>query len=100
MPKVSVIIPVHNTASFLRRCLDSVAGQTLQDIEIICVNDASPDEASAILHEYAMRDNRMRIIEFAENKGVSVARNTGMDAANGEYIGFVDGDDYIDLDFY
>jgi glycosyltransferase involved in cell wall biosynthesis len=99
-PKVSVIIPVYNTAPYLRRCLDSVCGQTLRDIEIICVNDGSTDGSPEILREYAAQDARVRVIDFAGNKGVSIARNTGMDAARGEYIGFVDSDDYIDPYFF
>jgi glycosyltransferase involved in cell wall biosynthesis len=99
-PKVSVIIPVHNTEPYLRRCLDSVTGQTLRDIEIICVNDASPDNSGEILREYAAKDGRVRVIEFEKNRGVSAARNAGIDAARGEYIGFVDSDDWVDLEFY
>jgi glycosyltransferase involved in cell wall biosynthesis/predicted HAD superfamily hydrolase len=100
MPKVSVIIPVYNTAPYLRRCLDSVIGQTLRDIEIICVNDGSTDESGEILRKYAARDERIRRIDSNENKGASIARNTGVDAAQGEYLGFVDSDDWVDLDFY
>ncbi|MDR2743753.1 MAG: glycosyltransferase, partial [Desulfovibrio sp.] len=100
VPKVSVIIPVYNTELYLRRCLDSVCGQTLRDIEIICVNDGSPDNCGEILREYAAKDARMRVIDFPENRGASAARNAGMDAAQGEYIGFVDSDDYMDLNFY
>ena len=99
-PKVSVIIPVYNTAPYLRRCLDGVSGQTLRDIEIICVNDASTDASPAILQEYAAGDMRVKYIDFAENKGVSAARNAAIDAACGEYIGFVDSDDYPDCTFY
>ncbi len=100
MPKVSVIIPVYNVEPHLRKCLDSVVNQTLKDIEIICVNDCSPDNCLDILKEYAQYDNRIKIIDFKENKGVSIARNTAMEHAKGEYIGFVDPDDWIDLDFY
>ena len=100
MPKVSVIIPVYNTEKYLRKCLDSVCAQTLEDIEIICVNDCSPDASLEILKEYASKDNRIRIIDFKENKGVSVARNIGIDNATGEYIAFMDSDDWIELDFY
>jgi glycosyltransferase involved in cell wall biosynthesis len=101
-PKVSVIIPVYNTAPYLRRCLDSVCGQTLRDIEVICVNDASTDNSLDILNEYAVKDRRIKVIDFPENKGVSAARNAGIDAAcgGGEYIGFVDSDDTIDVGFY
>lgn len=100
MPKVSVIIPVYNTERYLRRCLDSVCNQTLSDIEIICVNDCSPDNSLDILNEYATKDSRIKIIDFKENKGAAVARNKGISEASGEYIGFVDSDDFVDLDFY
>ncbi|MDR2457302.1 MAG: glycosyltransferase family 2 protein [Clostridiales Family XIII bacterium] len=100
MPKVSIIIPVWNTEPYLKRCLDSVVNQTLRDIEIICINDASPDNALAVLREYEAQDSRIKIIDFTENKGVSVARNVGIKTATGKYLGFVDSDDYVDLDFY
>lgn len=100
MPKVSVIIPVYNTEKYLRKCLDSVCNQTLSDIEIICVNDCSPDNSLDILKEFSQKDSRIKVINFEENKGVSIARNTGIDSATGEFIGFVDADDFIDLDFY
>ena len=97
---ISVIIPVYNVAPYLPHCLDSVVGQTLKDIEIICIDDASTDASPAILAEYVARDSRVKVITFERNCGVSVARNAGIDAATGEWIGFVDGDDKIDLDFY
>lgn len=100
MPKVSVIIPVFNTEKYLRKCLDSVCNQTLSDIEIICVDDCSTDNSLNILKEYASKDNRIKLIEFKENKGAAVARNTGIIEAKGEYVGFIDSDDYVDLDFY
>lgn len=100
MPKVSVIIPVYNVEKYLRKCLDSIINQTLKDIEIICVNDCSPDNSLDILKEYTSKDNRIKIINFEENEGVSVARNTGIESANGDYISFIDPDDYIDTDFY
>lgn len=100
MPKVSVIIPVCNTEKYLRKCLDSVCNQTLSDIEIICINDCSLDNSLSILNEYASKDNRIKIIDLKNNKGVSFARNTGIAQAQSEYIGFVDSDDFIDLDFY
>lgn len=100
MSKVSVIIPVYNTEKFLRKCLDSVCNQTLQDIEIICINDCSTDGASEILREYARKDNRIKLIELLENCGAAKARNIGIDIAEGEYLGFVDSDDFIDLDFF
>ncbi len=100
MTQVSVIIPVYNTEKYLPKCLESVCNQTLKDIEIICVNDCSPDNSLAVLQEYAKNDNRIKLINFAENKGAAAARNAGIDAATGEYIGFVDSDDFVDLDFY
>lgn len=100
MPKVSVIIPVYNVEPYLPRCLDSVINQTLEDIEIICINDCSTDNSLAILQDYASKDKRIKIIDLGVNNGVGNARNKGLDTAKGEYIGFVDPDDYIDLNFY
>ncbi len=100
MLKVSIIIPVYNTEKYLTKCLDSVLGQTLKDIEVICVNDCSTDGSLTVLQEYAAKDSRVRIINFEENRGVSVARNVGINEAQGEYLGFIDSDDFIDLDFY
>lgn len=100
MCKVSVIVPVYNVAPYLHKCLDSIINQTLQDIEIICVNDCSTDNSLEILKEYSEKDSRIKLIDFKENKGVSAARNAGIKNAQGEYIGFVDSDDWIDLDFY
>ena len=93
-PKVSVIIPVYNTEKYLRECLDSVVNQTLKDIEIICINDGSTDGSLDILNEYAQNDNRFIIIN-QENKGAGAARNKGLDVAKGEYLYFLDSDDYI-----
>ena len=99
MPAISVIVPVYNVERYLPRCLDSLINQTLKDIEIICINDGSPDNSLEILEEYAKKDSRIKVIN-QENAGLSAARNNGMSAASGEYIGFVDSDDWIDLDFY
>ena len=79
--------------------MDSLINQTLEDIEIICVNDGSTDNSAEILNEYAQKDCRIKIIN-QDNAGLSAARNTGINAANGEYIGYVDSDDWIDLNFY
>lgn len=94
-PKVSVIIPVYNVEPFLARCLDSVVGQTLREIEIVCVDDGSPDRSIDILRRYEVGDDRIRVIS-QENRGLGGARNRGFDAATGEYILFVDSDDWID----
>ena len=95
-PKVSVIIPVYNTAEFLRQCLDSIVNQTLQDIEIICVDDGSTDASLDILHEYASNDSRITILT-QQNKGGGAARNAGIQIAHGEYLAFFDSDDFFDL---
>ncbi|MDR1334115.1 MAG: glycosyltransferase [Holosporaceae bacterium] len=97
-PKISVIIPVYKVERFLRECLDSVLNQTLTDFEVICVDDASPDRSSEILQEYAAKDKRVRIFHHEKNAGLPTARNTGLDAATGEYIAFCDSDDYMQPD--
>lgn len=96
MEKVSVIIPIYNVGLYIRKCLDSIVNQTLKNIEIICINDGSTDNSIGIVEEYAKLDNRIKVIDFKENKGVSIARNTGINQANGEYISFIDPDDFID----
>ena len=100
MPKVSIIVPCYNVAPYVARCLDSLINQTLCDIEIICIDDKSTDNTLEILCDYAKRDKRINVIAQERNCGVSVARNVGLDRAQSEYIGFVDPDDYVDLDFY
>ena len=94
MPAISIIIPVYNVEKYLRRCLDSVQNQTFQDWEAICVNDGSPDNSAAILSEYAARDGRFKIVT-KENGGLSDARNAGMRHAQGEFIMYLDSDDFI-----
>ena len=94
-PKVSVIIPVYNVEQYLRECLDSVVNQTLKDIEIICVNDGSPDNSAKILKEYTDKDKRIKIYENTVNKGLGYSRNLGVEKANGRYIFFLDSDDFI-----
>jgi len=99
MKKMSVVIPVYNVEQYLQKCLDSVVNQTLKDLEIICINDGSSDSSLAILYEYAKKDNRI-IVLSQDNKGLSATRNRGIEIATGHYIGFVDSDDWLDLDFY
>lgn len=96
-PKVSVIIPIYNVEEYLRECLDSVINQTLKEIEIICVDDGSTDSSLEILKEYAKRDDRFTIIT-QENLHAGVARNAGLSVAKGEYIHFLDSDDWIELE--
>ena len=92
--KVSIIIPIYNVENFIAKCLDSCINQTLLDIEIICIDDESPDRSGEIAELYAALDNRVKVIH-KKNEGVSAARNTGLKAADGEYIMFLDSDDYI-----
>ena len=96
---ISIIIPVYNVEQYLKQCLDSVINQTYKNLEIILVDDGSTDNSGKICDEYALKDNRIKVIH-KQNGGVSSARNTGLNVATGEYIGFVDGDDYIELDMY
>lgn len=99
MPKVSVIIPVYNVEKYLRECLDSVVNQTLKDLEIICVDDGSTDGSPAILAEYAAKDPRVKVIA-REKSNAGAARNAGMAVATGEYLGFVDSDDWCELTLF
>jgi glycosyltransferase involved in cell wall biosynthesis len=98
--QVSVIIPVYNTAAFIRECLDAVLGQTLADIEVIVIDDGSTDGCAAILDGYAQADPRVTVIHSARNQGVSAARNRGIERSSGTYIGFVDSDDTIHPEMY
>lgn len=97
--KVSIIIPVYNVSLYLRQCLNSIMGQTLKEIEIICINDGSTDDSLRILEECAVNDNRIVIIN-QENKKQGAARNVALEIAKGEYIGFVDSDDWIEKTMY
>ena len=93
-PKISVIVPVYNTEKYLRRCIDSILSQTFTDFELLLIDDGSKDSSGAICDEYAAKDNRVRVFH-KENGGVSSARNLGLDNATGEWIAFVDSDDYV-----
>lgn len=94
-PKISIIVPVYNVEKYISKCMESLINQTFSDIEIIAVNDESPDGSLEVLEKYQKVDSRIKIIN-QENKGVSGARNTGINQANAPYIMFVDGDDWID----
>jgi len=96
IPKVSVIVPVYNTAPYLHQCIDSIVNQTLKDIEIILVDDCSTDESLAILKEYEAHDHRVKVLS-QENKGAGAARNAGLHIAKGKYLLFLDSDDYFEL---
>ena len=96
---ISIIIPVYKTEPYLRKCVDSVLAQTYTNLEVILVDDGSPDDCGKICDEYAAKDSRVKVIH-KENGGLSSARNCGLDVATGKYIGFVDSDDWIDPDMY
>lgn len=100
MPKVSVILPCYNVGEYIERCLLSLVNQTLTDIEIICVNDKSTDNTWDIITQYSDKDKRIVAIDLPQNSGAAVARNAGLKIASGEYIGFVDPDDYVELNFF
>lgn len=98
-PKVSIIVPIYNVEKYLDRCMESLLNQTLEDIEIIMVDDGSPDNCPKMCDEYAKKDKRVKVIH-KKNGGLGYARNSGLDIATGEYVAFVDSDDYTDLDAY
>ena len=95
MPKLSVIVPVYNTEKYLRECIDRILAQTFTDFELILVNDGSTDGSGAICDGYAEKDSRIQVIHQT-NGGITVARKSGVRAACGEYVTFVDSDDWID----
>lgn len=99
LPKISIIVPVYNVELCMRKCIDSILAQTFKDFELILVNDGSTDGSGKICNEYSLKDKRIRIIN-KENGGLSSARNAGIKAALGEFLGFVDSDDYISPDMY
>ena len=98
MAEISVIIPVFNTEQYLDRCLDSVLGQDLEDLEVICVDDVSTDGSAALIQRRARKDSRLRYIRQEVNAGPGQARNRGIDAATGRYVYFLDSDDWIEPD--
>ncbi|HET6530305.1 MAG TPA: bifunctional glycosyltransferase family 2 protein/CDP-glycerol:glycerophosphate glycerophosphotransferase [Actinoplanes sp.] len=98
MTMISVVLPVFKVQAYLAQCLDSVLNQAFRDIEVIAVDDASPDRSGEILAGYAARDSRVKVVTLAENAGLGRARNAGLDAATGDYVWFVDSDDWLALD--
>ncbi len=97
--KISVIVPVYNSEKYLERCLNSITKQSLKEIEIICINDGSTDKSCDIIKNFLAVDSRIKLVN-QENQGLSVARNNGIKNAVGEYISFIDSDDFIDINFY
>lgn len=98
-PAISVVVPVFNTGRLIERCLDSVQGQTFRDLEIICIDDGSTDITPRILNERALDDDRIKVIILPENHGVPYTRNIGIDVARGEFLYYMDSDDWIDPDY-
>jgi glycosyltransferase involved in cell wall biosynthesis len=98
--KVSIIVPIYNVEKYLPKCIDSLVSQTLQEIEIILVNDASPDNSAAIMREYVGKYSNIKCIYLSENKCLGGARNEGIKVAEGKYVSFVDSDDYVDITMF
>lgn len=98
-PLISVVVPIYKTEKYLRKCLDSICNQSYRNLEIICVNDESPDHSLDILREYAARDSRIKIVD-QKNKGLSGARNAALDICTGDYVAGVDSDDYLEPGIY
>lgn len=98
-PKVSIIVPIYNVESYLSRCLQSLMNQTIKEIEIILIDDGSPDNCPRLCDAYASEDNRVKVIH-KENEGLGFARNSGLEIATGEYVAFVDSDDFVDVHMY
>ena len=98
-PQISIIVPVYKVEPYIRRCVDSILSQTFTDFELILVDDGSPDGCPAICDEYAQKDDRIRVIH-KKNGGLSDARNAGLDIAIGEFIGFIDSDDWVASNMY
>ena len=99
MCKVSIIVPAYNAEAYLRQCLDSIISQTLQDIEILCINDGSKDSTLEIMREYAAKDSRLKVID-KPNTGYGNSMNVGLQMAKGEYIGIVESDDFVKPEMY
>ena len=95
MPQISILVAVYNTAQYLPQCLDSLCGQTLRDIQIICIDDCSTDQSPQILADYAQRDARITLLRTPHNSGQAAARNLGLQIATGEFTTFVDSDDWL-----
>mgnify|MGYP003485581254 CR=1 FL=1 len=99
MCKISVIVPAYNTGSKLRECVDSILSQTYKDLEVILVDDCSKDDTFFVMQEYAEKDSRVKVIRNSVNRGAGFSRNQGIDIATGNYITFVDSDDWVAPDY-
>src|SRR5665647_2657921 len=98
-PLISIIVPIYKVENYIRNCVDSILNQTYKNLEVILVDDGSTDNCGNICDEYSLKDNRIKTIH-KKNGGLSSARNAGLDVAKGEYIGFIDSDDWIEKDMY
>lgn len=98
VPKISIIVPIYNMENYLHRCIDSILSQSFTDFELLLIDDGSPDNSGGICDEYAANDSRVRVYHKS-NGGVSSARNFGLDNACGQWIAFIDPDDYVDVDY-
>jgi glycosyltransferase involved in cell wall biosynthesis len=98
MSKITVLVAIYNAEKYLRQCLDSLQGQTLQDIQVVCINDYSSDSSQSIAEEYVRKDKRFVLINLDKNQGQAVARNKGLEVADGEYITMLDSDDWFEPD--
>lgn len=98
-PKVSIVVPIYNVEKYLKNCVDSLLNQTLEDIEIILVDDGSPDKSGEIADEYMRNEKRIKVVHQS-NAGLGPARNSGMAVATGEYIGFIDSDDWTQPEMF
>ena len=96
---ITVVVPIYNVEKYIKQCLDSLVNQTYKNLEIICVDDCGTDNSMNIVKEYADKDSRIKILKQSENKGCGEARNLGIDNANGEYIYFIDSDDFIEKNY-
>lgn len=99
-PKVSIIVPIYNVEKYLDKCLETLVNQTLKEIEIICVIDASPDQSIEICKKWQQKDGRIRLIDKKVNEGLGLTRNTGLNVAIGKYVAFIDSDDYVDTQMF
>lgn len=99
MPKISVIIPCYNAEKYIARCLQSVLENTYQNLEVLCINDGSTDKSEEVLHDIASKDSRVKVL-IQPNQGVSVARNHGLDVATGDYVAFIDADDWVHKQYF
>ena len=95
MSKISIIVPVYNASAYLNECIDSILNQTYKDIEIVCINDGSTDNSLNILNDYASKYNNIKVIDLGSNHGVSYARNTALENITGDFVCFLDSDDFI-----